>query len=59
MTVKELMKLLSEHDENLQVFFNDGYGPRSVNYIKVIEMEETVPDWNMEEGFTYVELYDW
>jgi uncharacterized protein with von Willebrand factor type A (vWA) domain len=59
MKVKDLIKVLEKHDSDLEVYFNDGNGPCSLRKYEVVEIEENVPEWNMEAGYTYLELSHW
>lgn len=59
MKVKDLIKVLEKHDSDLEVFFNDGNGPWAIESFKVVKIEDNVPEWNMEAGYTYLELSHW
>ena len=56
MKVKDLIKVLEKHDSDLEVYFNDGNGPWPLEVYEVVEIEDNVPEWNMEAGYTYLEL---
>ena len=56
MKVRELIKVLQQHDPQYEVYFNDGDGPCCVEYVGVVEMEDNVSEWNMKAGYTYLEL---
>ena len=59
MKVKDLIKVLEKHDSDLEVYFNDDDGPCCVVSVNVVEMENDVPEWYMEAGYTYLELTHW
>ena len=59
MKVKDLIKLLEKHDPQLEVYFNEGEGPCCVESVDAVEIGADIPEWNMEAGYTYLELTHW
>lgn len=62
MTVSEMIRnltaILAEQGD-IEVMFNDGHDEiRSVSYtnVRVAEQDEFPEDWDMPEGFTFVEI---
>lgn len=56
--VQKLLEIQLEHGNIDVMFYNDHDNIREVNYasFRVAEEDEFDPDWDMPEGFKFVEL---